>query len=199
MISALLTTLLVTAGPDPVLAEALSRLQKPTSVSARLEQVKTMRAFKRPQVAKGRLLVVPPRQIRWEYESPYRAILVIAGDRMSMSYPDLGRKQVFDLKNDPSMKQVIDTMLFFMEADANKVHERFVVAAKKGGDGRITLTLEPRSKQAAGFVAKIVAVVQLQAGVLESLTLTEPDGDSTRLTMSDIQTNQPVDKTLLVP
>ena len=193
-----LLTLWLLASPDPALVEALTALQRPRSVVANLEQTKTMRAFKRPQIATGRLIVVPPRRVRWEYQSPYRAILVINGDKMSMEYPELGRKQVFDLSKDPAMKRVIDTILFFLEADANRVLERFEVTATRQ-EQHTVLALTPRSKTARGLVKRIEATVDRQRGVLTSLTIDEPDGDSTQLKLTNARTNEPVDETLLTP
>lgn len=200
MISLLGALVLLT--PDPVLVEALASLQGPSSVVATLEQVKTMKAFKRPQRATGRLMVVPPRQVRWEYHAPYKAELVINGDSMSMNYPDLGRKQRFDLASDPAMKGVVDTILFFMEAKPERVMARFEVTARKLESPvgpRAELTLIPKSKSTRGFVASIRTTVDLTRGVMTSITLTEPDGDTTAITLTDIRINSVVDPALLRP
>jgi outer membrane lipoprotein-sorting protein len=193
---------LVVLTPDPVLVEALASLQQPTSVVATLKQVKTMKAFKRPQRATGRLMVVPPRQVRWEYHTPYKAELVINGDSMSMNYPDLGRKQRFDLASDPAMKGVVDTILFFMEAKPERVMARFEITARKlesNGLSFAELTLVPKSQTTRGFVASIRTTVDLKRGVLTSITLMEPDGDTTAITLTDIQINTAVNPVLLRP
>lgn len=175
--------------------ELLAPLKAHKTVQATIVQTKTMKAFKRPQVARGRLLIRPPRQLRWEYTEPFKAILVLNGDDASMSWPDLDRKQRIDLKRDPQMRAVLDSILFFMEAAPDAVSKRFTVRKSEAG----TIELVPRQEAARALLAFIVVAVDPQKQVLSRIELHEPDGDYTVIAFHDVVTNAPIDPKLLVP
>ena len=183
------------AGPDDAkLAATLASLQRTQRVVATFEQTKTLAAFDAPQVARGTLYVARPDKLRWAYEAPYRMVLVQRGDRVSMSYPDLKRKQAFDLARDPQTKAVFETILFFQNADPAAVAKRFDARVDPAGQ----LVLVPRGK-AATLLAQVEVWVDVERGVLTRLKLREPDGDVTDLAFGDIQVDAPIDDALLTP
>ncbi len=184
------------AAPDPArMAAMLQALQKPQRVVAKFEQTKTIAAFTTPQVARGELYVSKPDKLRWAYEAPYRMVLVQRGDRVSMSYPDMGRKQSFDLAKDPQMKAVFDTILFFQQADPETVAKRF--SATLVGEGHLQLV--PREPGAAKLLSRIEVRVDPALGVLTHIVLAEPDGDRTELRFYDLKVDVPIDDALLQP
>ncbi len=180
--------------PDGRLTAALVSLQKPQRVVATFEQTKTLAAFDAPQVARGKIYLERPRKLRWAYEAPYRMVLVQRGDRVSMSYPDLGRKQAFDLAQDPQTRAVFETILFFQDANPETVSERFVASVGSAGQ----LELVPKGK-ARKLLARVEVWVDVSRGVLTRLRMQEPDGDVTDLVFGDIQVDVPIDDALLTP
>ncbi len=186
--------LLLMLSPAPVeVAAQLESLRRPTSVHASFTQRKTMKAFRAPQEAKGEVIMAKGRKLRWAYTAPYRMVLVQGGDRVSMSYPELGRKQAFDLAKNPEMKAVFETILFFQQAEAKAVAARF--DATQAPDGH--LVLSPRK---AGELLKQVEVwIDAKRGVLTRVRLLEPDGDATDLRFAHIRVDQPIDEALLTP
>lgn len=197
---ALMVAAQIASAPPAQAAEVraiLEPLQQHTSVTAAIRQVKVMRAFTRPQEAHGRLIVLPPRRLRWEYTTPFRATLVLSGDRVTMAYPELGRRRTIDLNQDPGLKSVLDAILFFMEADPNAVIERFEVTIAAGAQTRLQLV--PRAEAVRALLARVDVVVDTERNVLTSIRLEEPDGDHTTLTFSGVEVDKPVDEALLVP
>lgn len=201
------------------LTRVLEALRKPKTIQADLHQVKKMHAFKTPQRARGRVTIVPPRHVRWVYDSPYQMVLVYDGKRASLSYPKLGRKQLIDLDRRPTMKSIFETMLFFLDASPNAIDKHFRVAllaardprtdgkSAKGADPRgrggrataVRLRLTPKSAKARALVKAVEASVDVARGVLTELTLFEPDGDNTRLRFENIRIDRPVDRAKLKP
>ena len=188
-------TSLAAGEDDARMAQTLGSLQKPARVVATFQQTKTLAAFDAPQVARGRLYVARPDKLRWAYEAPYRMVLVQRGDRVSMSYPDLKRKQAFDLAREPQMKAVFETILFFQRADPEAVAKRF--DARLDGAGH--LVLHPRGDKAKLLLAQIDVWVDPARGVLTRLRLREPDGDVTDIAFTDIEVDAPIDDALLTP
>lgn len=197
------TTLLMVAllypTAEPDLSAVLNKLQAHQTVQASMVQLKTNKAFKQPQRSEGRFIVAPPRKLRWEYQKPFRTTLVLNGDKVSMSYPDLNRKQTFDLNRDPSMKAVLETILFFLEAKPARVNERFSVTLAAAETDVARLTLVPKAETARQLLARIVVDVDTQRGVLARIQLIEPDGDSSDIRFSKHRLNEAVDEALLTP
>ncbi len=193
---ALLAATSFAAESDPArMAATLTSLQKPARVVAAFEQTKTLAAFDAPQTARGRIFVARPDKLRWAYETPYRMVLVKRGARVSMSYPDLKRKQAFDLAREPHMKAVFDTILFFQRADPEAVARRF--DARLEGAGH--LVLHPKGDKAKKLLTRIDVWVDATRGVLTRLQLREPDGDVTDIAFTNIQVDAPIDDALLTP
>ena len=186
----------IAGAPPPGLQAVLAPLRTHKTVQARMTQTKHSRAFKKPQVATGRLIVAGERQLRWEYTSPFKSALVRRDDKVSMTYPELGRKTAYDLSRDPSMKRVIDTILFFINADAARIDERFtVIAFEQGPIAR--LALKPRAVGVQAMIAHVEIRVNTTAGVLVEVSYVEPDGDRTRIQFADIRVDEPVEDALL--
>jgi outer membrane lipoprotein-sorting protein len=192
MPSLLALVLWLLAPPTP--AERLAALHRPATFSARFEQTKTQAAFKTPQQARGRVLVGGPERLRWEYEAPYHMVLVRDAARVSMSYPDLGRKQAFDLDREPQLRAVFDTILFFHTASAEKLAGRFEVTA----DGPDHYALLPKAG-ADKLIARIDVDLDPAQGVPKKVRIAEPDGDATELVFSDVEVDQPIPEDLLRP
>jgi len=162
-------------------------------------QLKTNKAFKQPQRSEGRFIVATPRRLRWEYDKPFRTALILSGDKVSMSYPDLNRKQTFDLNRDPTMKAVLDTILFFLEAKPERVSARFAVTLAGTEGDTVRLTLIPKAEKARAMLARILVDVDTGRGVLTRIQLIEPDGDASDIRFSGHLLDQPVDEALLTP
>ena len=185
---------LAAEGDDARMAAILASLQRPARVVARFEQTKPLAAFTKPQTARGTVHLARPGKLRWSYEAPYRFVLVQRGDRVSMSYPDLKRKQAIDLNREPETKAVFDTILFFQDTSPAAVSARF--DARLADDGHLVLA----PKGAAGkLLAQIDVWVDPTRGVLTRLLMREPDGDVTELAFSEIQIDVPIDEALLTP
>ena len=199
MNAALLLIGLLCPTAEPDLSAVLKKLQAHQTVQATMVQLKTNKAFKQPQRSEGRFIVAPPRKLRWEYLKPFRTALVLNGDKVSMSYPDLNRKQTFDLNRDPSMKAVLETILFFLEAKPELVSERFSVTLATAEADVARLTLIPKAEKARQLLARIVVDVDTKQGVLARIQLIEPDGDSSDIRFSDHRINEAVDEALLLP
>ena len=199
---ALVTALCLLTPPPaaaPNLDDVLASLRKHRSVSATLVQKKHSKVFKRPQEARGRLLVVPPDKVRWEYTSPFRAVLVVNGRKASMAYPDLDRKQTFDLDREPEMRAVLSTTLFFLRTSPDEMRRQYQVTVSRKGPAEVQLGLVPRSEKARAMVAEVQVGVNVARGVLSGLRLVEPDGDVTHLEFSGVVIDGPIDEGLLQP
>ena len=181
--------LIALVAPAPEAERLLAALRQPTSVSAQFVQTKTMRAFVRPQQARGDVLMARPRRLRWRYATPYKMELLQDGDAVAMRYPDLQRTQRVNLADDPSMKSVFDTLLFFQDADAAAIDARFVVQVLDAGAGHLRLT--PRSEGAEKLLAQVQVWIDPAVGAMRRVDLVEPDGDATRIEFTDVRVNVP--------
>jgi outer membrane lipoprotein carrier protein len=185
----------VAPSAPPELSAVLAALRKPKSVSAAFTQVKTMKAFKKPQEARGRVYIAKPAKLRLEYLEPYQTVLVVNGDQVTMSYPKLGQKQSFDKSQDPGMKAVFDTILFFVEADEAALEERFEFRLD-GAEPRLFLT----PKGGAGSVVTSIEVwIDVSRGVMSRLRLLEAKGGETDWRFDDVAVDTKLDEALFSP
>ena len=59
-----------------------------TSLEARFVQKKTLPILAKPFVSQGRFFYQPPAQLRWEYDSPVRSVLIMNGDAVKRYLKD---------------------------------------------------------------------------------------------------------------
>ncbi len=146
-------------------------------------QEKHLKMFQRPVRFSGRLSIVRPDKLRWEFFSPAVSAIIFDGDtglRCNEAAPAVS----FSLKDDPMMGMVAQQLWLWLGGDYAALGDLYDVAME-GEDG---IVVTPKS----GGMIRSVSLHFDGQGQPREVTIREDGGDFTRITFS----NEKVDTVL---
>ncbi|MCF6188451.1 MAG: outer membrane lipoprotein carrier protein LolA, partial [Desulfobulbaceae bacterium] len=145
----------------------------------------------RPLISPGRFFFPAPADLRWEYTTPFRSVLLLYG----------GRIRKFTERNGALVEEQglqLDAMQVVLGEISGWLDGRFTDNAAfttEFKDEKIVV-LTPKSEGMRSFIRRIELKIADQAGLLDSVTIVEGPGSSTRLTFSHGVLNQAVAESL---
>lgn len=146
------------------------------SFSADFTQEKILTLFARPVSFKGKLYIVRPDRLRWEFISPVPSALIFRGDE-GLKCGDGAASRHFSLSGDPVMKVVADQLWLWLGGDYMKMAEIFTL--KKTGN--FTLQVTPVDKNIADFISSVTISFDEKTLQPRKVEITEAGGDFTRI------------------
>jgi outer membrane lipoprotein-sorting protein len=184
------------------LAAATARGDETAALVARLDQsargVETLageftqrsrlKLFRQELHARGRLYYRRPSELRWEYTAPDPSVLVIAGERATMTTPDAPPER-FDLARDPTLRAVTDQLFLWLGSAslARAGAEYTLVAGGTTAAPTLALTPKPGTPLARAF-----AGIELRFDdklLLRAILLRERGGDEKEITFTKMERN----------
>ncbi len=157
------------------------------SVETDFSQTRELRILARPLRSSGRLVFQSPDSLRWEYLHPVHSVLLLHNGVVK-KYVDHNGTLVQEPGNG------LDAMQVVLSEISNWLDGRFTdnkaFTLSRGADGLIILT--PKKKGMRDFIQSIELKPGNKPGILESVTLREGPGSSTRFSFSNARLNQPV-------
>jgi outer membrane lipoprotein carrier protein len=166
-------------------------LARNKTLSATFRQTQTLKEFKEPIVSQGRLSYRSPSQLRWETDTPYKAIMVIDGAVMTTYYPELNHRETKNLVNDKMAGFLIRQVIAFIKGDFDKLADRFEIRINEPKPGRHDVTLKPKGSMAAGPLAGVT--LRFAGYILEETILDGKDGSGTVIEFSNVTPNPTLD------
>ncbi len=160
---------------------------KMRSVQADFIQEKNLKILVRPIISTGRFVFQAPGNLRWEYTTPFHSVLLMYG----------GRIRKFTERNGALVEEQglqLDAMQVVLGEISGWLDGRFSENAAFTTETKDekTVVLTPKSEGMGSFISRIELKIADQAGLLDSVTIVEGPGSSTRLTFSHAVLNQPV-------
>lgn len=149
---------------------------KVTSFSSDFVQEKHLALFSQPVHFTGKLVIVRPGRLRWEFVSPIPSVLLLNGDQGTRCN-DSQQPEHFQLSSDPIMKTVAEQLWLWMGGDYNRLNSLYNL--EKKGDS--TLVIRPRESQTSEYITAVTIsfdATSLQPRIVE---ISEPGGDLTRI------------------
>jgi outer membrane lipoprotein-sorting protein len=168
------------------------------TLTASLEQTSKVKLFKQVLVQKGRLAFRAPRQIRWEYTSPDPSLLVLDGNRATMTTPGAA-PQVFDLAKDATMGAIFDQLLTFVGGGSLSRAETAYALTLGGSDQAPTVTLVPKPGTPADKIFQRIVLSFDKALVVDKIDLLEKSGDDKTIVFTKIVRNGALADDLFAP
>ncbi len=159
-------------------AGVFARLARIQSLAAHFVQWKKMRIFAQPQKSEGRLTFTRNGALVWAYTAPQRSSLTVEKGKVTLSYPDLGRTEAFDLASNPGFKSIIDSMFLWLAADPAALRKDYEVVFVAGPSPSLVLT--PRGAGMRQHISSFTFTFSAEA-LVEKLVILEPDGDNTEI------------------
>ena len=173
----------------------LEKIQKKAdltrSFSADFSQEKILTLFARPVHFKGKLYIVRPDRLRWEFISPVPSALIFRGEE-GLKCDDGAAPRHFSLSEDPVMKVVAEQLWLWLGGDYMKMAEMFTL--KKTGNS--TLQVTPVDKNIADFISSVSIVFDEKSLQPRKVEITEAGGDLTRIVFYATVINSRLDEKL---
>ncbi len=176
--------LISSSGYAVELTDFLARIQNASaqmqSYQADFIQEKHLQMFQQPVRFSGRLSVVRPDKLRWEFFSPAVSAIIFDGDaglRCNEAAPAVS----FSLKDDPMMAVVAEQLWLWLGGDYTALGDLYDVALE-GEDG---IVVTPKS----GDMIRSVSLFFDRAGFPREVIIRENSGDFTRITFSSQTAN----------
>jgi outer membrane lipoprotein-sorting protein len=173
--------LLVLAALPPELKPVEEHFKTTPSVTAHFVQKRRWAALKDVLESSGTVTFGKDGRILWRTEKPNLSELEMDGSKATMRAPKLGTSQSFDLKADPGMAAVFESLAAVMKADFTAIDKLYDL--KLTSKSPVAVELKPKNAGLASVLAKISLKFDAKSE-LQQVVLDEAGGDSTEIAFS---------------
>jgi len=199
-ISAALTVFLLSVttpaiAPPDTFDELYARGQKANAaiktLTARFTETTTSSLLTRPMIARGRLAVERPSRVVMRYTDPDARVVLIDGNRMTMSWPGKNLTQVTDIAAAQGRVQK-----YFVNGTAADLRGQFEIDDHSSAGDRPELyfvTMVPKRKQIRAALAQLDLRVNRSSLLLHSMKMTFANGDTKTMIFEDVVPNAPLE------
>jgi len=163
------------------------------SIKTDFVQEKKMKILSRPIVSRGRFYFRMPGDIRWEYDSPIRSVLLLSQgkvERFTWRDGTYSRDAGASLEG---LRFVLQDISGWLAGDFTS-STTFTAELKPGSPDRIVLL--PRDKSLTKFIQRVELTLAPTPGVLRSVEIVESLENSTRIEFQNSEINLPFDNEL---
>ncbi len=161
------------------------------SLSCKLTQEKHLALFSKPVIFHGRLAIVRPEKLRWEFSQPISSILLFNGSK-GLRCNDGVPPVHFDLDSDPVMKIVAEQLWTWLSSDYEKLAGQYRLELKE----ETKLLLTPLETNFSDFISQIIISFHPENKQPERVEIREPGGDKTILFFYDFELDLPLEDSL---
>ena len=160
------------------------------TIDCRFTQVKTLRVLNDQLTSEGRMLFNAGRQLRWEYEQPYRHTLIINGDKVYIV--SAKERQTVDIGRSRLFQSITRAMMNSVTGKAMATGQDFDCTMFVGGiEWQAVLT--PKDRRLKKLFKEIRLHYSRQRQMVTKVEMTEQNGDTTVITLKDVKTNGRID------
>ena len=157
--------------------------------TAAFTEVTTSTLLTRPLTARGTLAVERPGRVALRYAEPDARVVLIDGDRMTMSWPSRGVRQTKDIG--AAQKRV---QKYFVDSSPRELRSHFHIEAREAGDRPgYLIAMVPQRKQIKEGLTKLELWIDPDSLLMSGMRMTFPNGDTKLMTFSDVKPNAAVD------
>jgi outer membrane lipoprotein-sorting protein len=152
--------------------------------TASFTETTTSSLLTRPLVARGTVAVERPARVALRYTSPDERVVVIDGDRLTLSWPSRAVLQTRDIG--ASQRRV---QKYFIDSSPSELRSHFQIAARRDGNGPFLIAMTPTRKQIKEGLARIDLTVDPVTLLMSAMKMTFPNGDTKEMTFDDVKPN----------
>jgi outer membrane lipoprotein-sorting protein len=165
------------------------------TLTAAFTESSTSALLARPLVEKGTVYVERPSRVVLRYTDPDARVVLMDGDRMTVSWPSAKLFTVADIG--AAQRRV---QKYFVDSSAKELRGHFDIKARDAEDrpGTYLLAMTPKRKQIQEGVTRIDLWLDRTTLLLAAMRMTFPSGESKLMTFSDVKMNVPIDPAMFV-
>lgn len=156
-------------------------------------QEKRLSLLETNMVSTGKMYYKGGKALKWEYVSPYAYTFLLNDDKVMLG--SQGKTDVIQVNSSKTFKQIARIMMHSITGKCLSDTEDFHVTMLVEGNEWVA-ELIPRQKELAQLFARIRLHIDPKSQTATEVELTEKSGDLTRITMTNIKKNTPLDDAL---
>jgi len=175
---------------DELYAEGQRANASMKTLTARFTETTTSSLLTRPLVSHGRLAVERPTRVVLRYTEPEARVVLIDGNKMTLSWPSRQIRQVTDISTAQGRVQK-----YFVNGSAEDLRKQFDIEQHDTSDRPNTyyVSMIPRRKQIREALVRLDLWVNQTSKLMESMKMTFANGDTKTMTFEDVIPNAPID------
>ena len=156
------------------------------TLTAHFVETTTSSLLTTPLVARGRLAVERPARVVLHYEAPEPHVVLIDGNRMTMSWPGRNIRQVTDIGAAQGRVQK-----YFLNSSAADLRRQFEIQERDAGDrpGTHHVTMVPKRKQIRETLAGLDLWVDRSTLLMSAMKMTFANGDTKLMVLDEVVKN----------
>jgi outer membrane lipoprotein-sorting protein len=160
------------------------------TLTATFTETTTAAMLTRPLVASGTVAVERPSRVVLHYLRPEPRDVLIDGDRLTVSWPGRG---IRDVTNIASANRRIQK--YFIDSDPAALRDSFEIASRRADDrpGTYRLTMTPKRKQIREGLSGLELWLDQTSLLLAAMRMTFPNGDTKLMVLDDVVANPALD------
>jgi outer membrane lipoprotein-sorting protein len=156
------------------------------TLTAHFTETTTSSLLTRPLVSRGGLAVERPARVVLRYTEPELRVVLIDGNRMTMSWPSHNVRQTTDIGTAQGRVQK-----YFVNGTAAELRGQFDIEEHDRSDrpGTYYVTMVPKRKQIREALARLDLWVLRSTLLLDAMRMTFANGDTKMLTFDEVLPN----------
>jgi outer membrane lipoprotein-sorting protein len=156
------------------------------TLTADFTESTTSSLLARPLVSHGTLAVQRPSRVILRYSEPEPRVVLIDGDRMTMTWPSQQLRQETDIKRAQSRVQ-----RYFVQGSAEELRREFDIELRSTSErpGTQEVRLRPKRKQIRQTLTTLDLWVDPSTSLLSAMRMTFANGDTKTMTLARVVTN----------
>jgi outer membrane lipoprotein-sorting protein len=161
------------------------------TLTARFTETTTSGLLTRALVATGTVAVERPSRVVLHYEEPERRDVLIDGDRLTISWPSRG---IRDVTNIATTNRRIQR--YFVDATPERLRDNFTITIGKesGRPHTYLVTMVPKRKQIREGLTSLDLWIDDSSLLLSAMKMTFPNGDTKLMVLDHVVANAPIDQ-----
>jgi len=174
---------------EEVIQEITRATQAMQTIQCRFVQSKVMAMLAEPSVSEGRLYYAAPDCMCWEFEKPYSSSFIVNGEQIIRTND--GKKEVTDTNSNRMFKGLSDFIMGSISGQKLFDKTAFnIMIFDEGNNWRTELF--PLKRDMKRMFQTIVFRFEKKTSNINSMEMTSPNGDLTRIQFMDVVSNQPI-------
>jgi outer membrane lipoprotein-sorting protein len=171
---------------DELYAEGQRANASMKTLTARFTETTTSSLLTRPLVSRGRLAVERPTRVVLRYTDPEPRVVLIDGNKMTLSWPSRNIRQVTDIGTAQGRVQK-----YFVNGTAEDLRKQFDVEQHDLSDRPNTyyVSMVPKRKQIREALIRLDLWVNQSSKLMDSMKMTFANGDTKTMVFEDVVPN----------
>jgi outer membrane lipoprotein-sorting protein len=160
------------------------------TLTARFTETTTSSLLTKPMIARGQVTVERPSRVVLRYAEPDVRVVLIDGNKMTISWPSRNMKHVTDIGTAQGRVQK-----YFINGTPDDIRGQFEMEDHGTSDkaGTFFVTMVPRRKQIKENLAKLDLWIDQKSLLLDKMKMTFTNGDTKTMTFEDVVLNAPIE------